>query len=101
MRGVFVGGCVSRGDGSSFRAKAHAHVRGQWCGWICIRRPDRLRDRQLMLHELAHIISGQGHTDLWRRTLIALGGTLDATLDDRGNTVLRSYHKQTRKTEGT
>lgn len=101
LRGVFVGGCVARGDGSSFRAKAHAHTTGQYQGWICIRRPDRLEDRMLMLHELAHIITGEGHTDRWRACLERIGGTLDVTHDARGQVVLRSYRKQTRQTKGT
>ena len=34
---VFVGGCVARGEGSSFRHKAHVHIAGQFFGWICVR----------------------------------------------------------------
>ena len=57
---VFVGGCVERGDGSSFRASAHAHVKDSFAGWICVRskKPETLRlpngePRNLMKHEYA------------------------------------------------
>lgn len=80
---VFVGGCVLRGIGSKFRAKAHAHPDG----WICFRSDRWLEDRSLILHELAHLITGQGHTDRWRKVLLEIGGTLDETDS------LRSYQK--------
>lgn len=92
VRGVYVGGCVSRGVGSSFRAKAHAHTHGPYTGWLCFRRADRLTCRALVLHELAHLVTGHGHTETWRREVIRLGGTLD---DVPG--ILGNYHKQTRK----
>lgn len=89
LRGVFLGGCVERGDGSSFRARAHAHISGPkvsqiYDGWICVRSRRRLmnggRPSNLMLHELAHLISRQGHTDKFRAVLRSLGGraTLNA-----------------------
>jgi hypothetical protein len=87
QRGIYVGGCVARGRGSSFRAKAHSHIHGQWFGWICVRSGARLSDDALMLHELAHILVEQGHTDTWRKRLLELGGTLERT----GS--LRSYQK--------
>jgi hypothetical protein len=67
---VFVGGCIERGDGSSFRAKAHAHcnkTHDKNYGTICVRSYKRLytpsgKPSHLMWHELAHIITGQGHT---------------------------------------
>lgn len=88
VKGVYVGGCVCRGVGSSFRAKAHAHFNGAYAGWLCFRRADRLECRELVIHELAHLVCGQGHTDLWRDTVLRLGGTLDPVPG-----VLRSYHK--------
>lgn len=91
VKGVFVGGCVTRGVGSSFRAKAHAHCHGSHAGWLCFRRADRLRCRELVIHELAHLVAGAGHTDAWRAAVIKLGGTLDAVPG-----VLRSYHKRGR-----
>lgn len=78
VKGLFVGGCVHRGDGSSFRAKAHAHNKAKgeaeyahWLGlpnrsgWICVRSEKRLwlngtkEPSRLLWHETAHI---------WRRS---------------------------------
>lgn len=80
FKGVFVGGCVDRGVGSRFRAQAHAHTEpnGKNPGWICVLSPKRLyTDRggpsQLMLHELAHLLTGDGHTDRWRKVARELG----------------------------
>lgn len=85
LKGVFLGGCVDRGDGSSFRARAHAHIKGTNQGWICVRGRKRLmtlkgKPSNTMWHELAHLISGEGHTDKFRTTLRSLGGrcTLNA-----------------------
>lgn len=90
VRGVFVGGCVARGDGSRFRAKAHAHT-DDWKGWICFLSPKRLHDRMVVLHELAHVLSGEGHTDKWRRVLLEIGGTLDPVPG-----LMKSYQKRKR-----
>lgn len=67
-KGTFVGGCVERGEGSSFRRKAHAHCynKDPHQGWICVRSAKRLYDKQgkaslLMWHEMAHIITKSGH----------------------------------------
>ena len=74
VKGIFIGGCIVRGEGSSFRAKAHAHSiipgtrnyhgSGEFLGWICIRSIKRLytssgKLSQLLWHETAHI---------WRRS---------------------------------
>lgn len=67
-KGTFVGGCVERGEGSSFRRKAHAHCYPKYphFGWICVRSPKRLYNKQggashLMWHEMAHIMTQDGH----------------------------------------
>lgn len=91
LLGVYVGGCVERGDGSSFRAQAHAHTAGPWAGWICVRAARRLAQDNLMRHELAHVVTPGGHTDAWRHTLLALGGSLTATRDQK------DYHKRERR----
>ena len=83
FRGLFVGGCVERGDGSSFRRRAHAHMgRLEFWGWICVRSPKRLRNPKgvpslLMWHELTHLVSGQGHTAKFERVMRELCGRSD------------------------
>jgi hypothetical protein len=64
--GVFVGGCVKRGEGSRFRSKAHTHIKGEFKGWMCVLSAKRLSARELLLHELAHLISGSGQMETRR-----------------------------------
>lgn len=100
LQGVFVGGCVARGEGSRFRHKAHAHNSGEHKGWICILSARRLECKELLLHELAHLISGCGHTDKWRKVLLELGGTLDVVFEKNSDKIMmRDYHKRIRKGE--
>ncbi len=91
IKGVYVGGCIERGRGSSFRSSAHGHTAGPFDGWICVRAEKHLADRILMLHERAHVATGEGHTDAWRRELLRIGGSLDVGVTG-GNV---SYHKMT------
>ncbi len=82
FKGIFVGGCIKRGDGSSFRSKAHAHNYHRYpnFGWICVRSAKRLRTPSgkpsiLMLEELAHILTpNHPHDDTWRKKVRELGG---------------------------
>lgn len=91
VKGVFVGGCIERGEGSRFRAKAHTHFHGEFIGWVCVLSTKRLASRELMLHEAAHAITGLGHVDKWRAKLLQIGGTLDEVPG-----LLKSYHKRER-----
>ena len=94
-KGTFVGGCVERGDGSSFRRRAHAHCfdGDPYKGWICVRSPKRLRmangkPSMLMLHEMAHILTpNHWHDDVWRDKVRELGGRIS-----RWET--KEYHRQ-------
>ena len=84
-KGVFIGGCVERGVGSSFRAKAHAHNRKKdpYFGWICLRSIKRAgevkrnlitKPSQLLYHEYAHILTPDHyHDDTWRKKMKELG----------------------------
>lgn len=77
FRGVHVGTtCV---DGSPFKSDedAHAHTTGcNQTGWICARSLTAFRE--LLIHEIAHLASDQGHTDSWRKSVRKLGGRVPA-----------------------
>ena len=97
VRGVFVGGCVKKSDktGKHRRLSAFAHAH---CGlgdrykrWVCFRTADLLNNRQLVLPELAHVLTGEGHNDKWRACLLELGGSLFSDLSKR------SYEKKPRR----
>lgn len=80
IKGIFCGGCVERGEGSAFRRSAHAHTGklDENRGWICLRGPKNLKSKNLMYHEAAHIITGQGHTLTWMKKYVEIGGRIDS-----------------------
>ncbi len=85
VKGVFIGGCIKRGVGSSFRAKAHAHNNktDPYFGWICLRSIKRAGNVKgnvitnpsaLLWHEYVHILTpGHTHDDTWRKKMRELG----------------------------
>ncbi len=90
VKGIAIAYCV-RGDewddrknarelGVGHHEHAHAHVSegdGQYRGWICVREIEDLgrkhRVSGTLMHELAHVITGHGHDDTWRRGMARLG----------------------------
>jgi hypothetical protein len=92
IHGVCAGRCVWHGfdwaknwmDVITFeRGVAHAHVdkkRDPFAGWICLEYPYLLLSKELMLHEVAHLITGEpdtpiSHNQRWRDVLVSIGGT--------------------------
>ena len=85
VRGVFVGGCVARGPGSRFRAKAHAHnfKSDPHFGWICFLSLKRVGEVEgktitnpsaVLWHEYTHILTpNHYHDDVWRAKMKELG----------------------------
>lgn len=82
---IYLGGCVERGDGSSFRHHAHAHTdrKSKYHGWICFRsfKPSDVfmydgSPSDTLKHEYAHILTGQGHTRVWAQQFKDLGGNV-------------------------
>lgn len=76
VRAIYVGGCIESGLGTlNGYADAHAHVdrKDRFQGWVCFQHPDNVNDRALRMHELAHMRTGQGHTDAWRAEMTRLG----------------------------
>jgi hypothetical protein len=85
VAGIFIGGCVDRGEGSRFRARAHAHNHsGANYGWICFLSEKRVftagnKPSRILWHEYAHILTPKhGHDDAWRATMKNLGQPLPA-----------------------
>jgi hypothetical protein len=86
VAGIFVGGCVERGVGSKLNpnkiALAHAHIGTEASrGWICYRSPQIFQNPQyayVLWHEYAHIMSNEGHTQMWRQVMYQLGQAAEA-----------------------
>lgn len=89
VAGIFTGGCVERGEGSSFRRMAHFHHVGEYTGWICLRSAKRLttasgKPTAVMYHEYAHALvaaagySSETHGVHWCRIIADLGFPAEA-----------------------
>lgn len=93
LAGICVEGCIYNGkwskgqrikdtDGNYIKrngkyvreppASAHAHTDGHYKGWICFRTLKDLNKETTCKHELAHIITGEGHTKKWAEKYVEL-----------------------------
>jgi len=95
IKGISVGRCICplydpKDIGKTDFAHAHSPEEG-YRGWICVESRAVLRNKAIMLHELAHIIANAGHNDKWRRCVIRLGGTLGSV--SFGKFIVPSYRK--------
>ena len=85
VKGICVARCVEQNKWDRPRGTervgelAHAHLSGTSAGWICVRYPnDVLRHGSrhvsaTVMHEYAHLVSGTGHDDSWRKAMADLG----------------------------
>jgi hypothetical protein len=92
VQGVYVDNCVENKPLPK-DTLAHAHVQASddFRGWICFKDRKVMRDINLCLHELAHILSNQYyHNATWRFKFLKLGGSLDSS------DLMRSYKAKTR-----
>lgn len=86
IRGIFVGGCITYGEGhwpTEGETAAHAHLRDPNKGWICVTEDRFLlmvdgsgRPNPVLTHEAAHIVTGQAHSKRWAATAVAMGGVV-------------------------
>ena len=88
-RGVFLGGCIERKEGSNIRPSAHCHCSktDNYFGWICFKSKKQERvvkannkPTLLFLHELAHLGAmaikpySNGYGKAFKEALYAIGG---------------------------
>lgn len=95
IKGVCISGCISNHNNIKHEI-AHAHLDGDCKGWVCFRYQEALNNKLVCLHELAHVLTKQGHTAKWRETLLDLGGSLDEVvlpLEGGLRLILPSYQK--------
>lgn len=79
--GVFAGGCIAGTEAVYWRnTDGHAHVdlEDPWQGWICVADPTKVltpkgNPSTLLLHELAHLLTGQSHGKAFQAACTVLG----------------------------
>lgn len=101
IKGVSFGKCISDKTNrwyEPYQVLAHTHVGEDdpHHGWMCFRDRYLLRDKQLVIHELAHLLTGHGHDNTWRDKVLELGGHLDSYLIDsrREYTRVPCFHEK-------
>lgn len=76
LRGISIGKCV---DSSTIKNSAHAHTEpiDPFHGWICLKYRFQLKEKFLLLHEIAHLLAPvkTHHGKAWQKIVVKIGGT--------------------------
>jgi len=82
VKGVCIQECVTMMGVPPENSLAHTHVyhSDQFLGWICFKDLACIADEQVVLHELAHLLTTDHHIhdSAWRKKLVELGGHMNA-----------------------
>jgi hypothetical protein len=77
LAGVSYGRCVWPGHKVRDNEYGHSHsdVNDTHFGWVCIAYKSYIRNKEIMIHEVAHIFVGaeHGHNATWRKWCVKLG----------------------------
>lgn len=83
----FKGACIHECIGGNHLprfvlAESHVYPKDAFRGWICFKNLFCLLDKQLLIHEMSHVLTdyNQGHSDAWRAKVLELGGHLNSYL---------------------
>ncbi len=87
LKGICIGECIVKGDpvdlpGSKGGAHSHAWEGDPDKGWVCLSYKYQLKEKLLLLHEVAHLIANKAlstpsHGKKWREAVVAIGGTYE------------------------
>ena len=81
LTGISLYGCaeaIGTERQGAMRRSAHAHVRGELAGTICVKGGPKRLTRRLLAHEMAHVLVRAGHTARWRTCVTRLGHPAEA-----------------------
>lgn len=83
LQGICVGGCINSSDSIIKQGAAHAHAdkNDDYHGWICLRFKYQLKEKFVLLHEVAHLLVPDSHHGKpWRQKVVEIGGTIKPML---------------------
>jgi hypothetical protein len=105
VKGICVGRCIDKKDDIESNLEAHAHclpLCKPYQGWICLRRKNDLKEKYLLLHEVAHLIANTvagtpSHGKKWRKVVVAIGGTYKPFLSFDKKHIYNDFSPKVRK----
>ena len=106
LKGISVQECVDPDLTISDSHIAHAHAGDgdPYQGWICLHYKSTLKNRLILLHEVAHLIANKNpktpnHGKLWKAAVVAIGGTFKAFVFKRDRKFWRNLDYTYRNNE--